>query len=113
MTVPDAVVNPGVMTAGLSKSLIEELGLRKARTRRIHLAGGPVDADEFSAVRLTVQGRDCVIDVMELPDGVPALIGQVPLELLDFVVDPARRELTGNPRHDGEWVYEAYAATGT
>ena len=41
----------------------------------------------YGTVRLTVQGRDCPTDVTELPDDCPVLIGQIPLELLDFVVD--------------------------
>ena len=44
----------------------------------------------------------------ELPDDCPVLIGQVPLELLDFVVDPAGQRLIGNPEHGGEHVLELY-----
>lgn len=45
---------------------------------------------------------------MEVPDGVPALIGQIPLEQLDFVVDPQGRQLIGNPAHDGEYILEMF-----
>ena len=45
---------------------------------------------------------------MEAPDGVPVLIGQIPLEILDFVVDPKQQRIIGNPAHGGEWVIEAY-----
>ena len=38
----------------------------------------------------------------------PVLIGQVPLELLDFVVDPKGRRLIGNPEHGGEQMIEMY-----
>ena len=62
----------------------------------------------YDAVRLTIQGRQCTVDVMEVPDNVPALIGQVPLELLDFVIDPHGQRLTGNPEHGGEHVFEMY-----
>ena len=55
-----------------------------------------------------IQGRDCDLDVMEVPDGVPVLVGQVPLELLDFVVDPINQRLIGNPDHGGEQVLEMY-----
>ena len=41
----------------------------------------------YRAVRLTIQGRDCAINVGEIGDEVPVLVGQVPLELLDWVVD--------------------------
>ena len=51
-------------------------------------SAGTATFNVFGAVRLTVQGRECTIDVAEIPDGCPVLIGQVPLELLDIVVDP-------------------------
>jgi hypothetical protein len=45
---------------------------------------------------------------MEVPDSVPVLIGQIPLERLDFVVDPQARCLIGNPAHGGEHIIEAF-----
>lgn len=59
-------------------------------------------------VRLAIIGRSCTMDVMEVPDGVPALIGQIPLKHLDFVIDLRNRKLTGNPAHCGEHVYEMF-----
>lgn len=55
-----------------------------------------------------MQGRFCVVDVVELPDDVPVLIGQVPLELMDWVVDPKAQRLIGNPAHGGEQTIELY-----
>jgi hypothetical protein len=46
--------------------------------------------------------------VTEVPDDCPILIGQIPLELLDFVVDPSGQKLIGNPEHGGEHVVELY-----
>ena len=48
------------------------------------------------------------MDVLEVPDGTPVLIGQLPLEHLDFVEDPRSRSLIGNPEHGGEPIYELY-----
>ncbi len=62
----------------------------------------------YDAVRLTIQGRDCTMDVMEVPDGTPVLIGQLPLEHLDFVVDMRSHSLIGNPAHGGEHMFELY-----
>jgi len=59
-------------------------------------------------VRLTIQGRSCNVDVLEVPDGVPALVGQIPLEFLDFVVDPKNRRLIGNPEHGGEQMFDMF-----
>ena len=48
------------------------------------------------------------MDVTELPDECPVLIGQLPLEALDFVVDPVNQRLIGNPAHGGEHIIELY-----
>ena len=57
---------------------------------------------------LTIQDRVCTMDVVEVPDDTPVLIGQLPLEQLDFVVDLRSRSLIGNPAHGGEQMLELY-----
>ena len=47
-----------------------------------------------------------VVRVVEADDRCPVLIGQVPLELLDFLVDPVGQRLIGNPAHGGEHMIE-------
>jgi hypothetical protein len=46
------------------------------------------------------------VDVIEIPEGNPVLIGQIPLEMMDWVVDLRSRKLIGNPAHGGEHVLE-------
>ncbi len=106
--VPDAPVDTGAFTVSLPASMIRQLGLHKVSARRVMTAGGPRVADQYSAVRLTIEGRDMTLDVSELPDGCPVLIGQIPLEYMDFVVDPVNQKLMGNPAHGGEWINELY-----
>jgi clan AA aspartic protease len=106
--VTDALVDTGASTLCLPKGLVAQLGLKPLRSRPALTGSGPTVFQVFGTVRLTVQGRDCTCDVVELPDGLPVLIGQVPLELLDFVVDPSGQRLIGNPAHGGEQVIEVY-----
>ena len=108
ITVPNALIDTGASSLSLPSSLIRALGLTKVSTRRTMSSKGPGQTDVHAIVRLTIAGRDCSLDVMEVPDGVPVLIGQVPLELLDFVVDPVNQRLIGNPAHGGEHVLEMY-----
>jgi predicted aspartyl protease len=106
--VTDALVDTGATTLSMPKRLLERLGLKPFRTRRALISAGLVDVRVYDAVRLTIQGRDCNIDVSELPDECPVLIGQLPLETLDFVVDPIGQRLIGNPAHGGEHMIEMY-----
>jgi len=104
----DALVDTGATLLTLPTRLIQQLGLRKTGCKRVNTSQGPVEAGIYEAVWLTVQGRSCTLDVLEAPDSTPVLIGQVPLELLDFVVDPRGQKLIGNPAHGGEHMYDMY-----
>lgn len=108
VTITDALVDTGATLLSLPTKMIGQLGLDKAGSKRVTSSTGGGEADVYSAVRLTIQGRSCTMDVMEVPDNVPALVGQIPLEHLDFVVDLRSRTLIGNPAHGGEHVYELY-----
>jgi predicted aspartyl protease len=105
--VPDVLVDTGATSLLLPKRLISGLGLRHFRARTVRGVGGSTPLPMYSAVRLTIQGRECTLDVGEIGDEFPVLIGQVPLELLDFVVDPKGQRLVGNPEHGGEHIMEA------
>ena len=104
----DALVDTGATMLSMPKRIIEQLGLRPLRTRAVRTSTGPRLAQVYGTVRLTVQGRDCPSDVVEVADDCPVLVGRVPLELMDFVVDPASQRLIGNPAHGGEQVVELY-----
>lgn len=104
--VTDALVDTGATLLSLPSHLIAQLGLGKTAAKRVTSSTGLATANIYEAVRLTIQGRSCTMDVMEVPDDVPLLIGQLPLEHLDFVVDLRDRKLIGNPAHGGEHMYE-------
>jgi predicted aspartyl protease len=106
--VHDALVDTGATGLLLPRSLVASLGLRPLRVRQARGLGGTLPMPMFRAVRLTIQGRDCAIDVGEIGDEFPVLIGQVPLELLDWVVDLRGQRLIGNPEHGGEHIMEVF-----
>ena len=106
--VRDALVDTGASILSMPGRLIRQLGLRPLRERRVSTSAGSRTALVYGTVRLTIQGRDCPSDVVEVPDGCPVLVGQVPLGLMDFVVDPAGQRLIGNPAHGGEQIIELY-----
>jgi predicted aspartyl protease len=107
--VDDALVDTGATYLCMPLRLITELGLRPGRTRSVRMAGGLINIKIHDAVRLTVQGRDCTVDVAETAADCPVLIGQVPLEILDFVVDLNGQKLIGNPEHGGEQMLEIFS----
>lgn len=108
ITVTDALVDTGATLLSLPTRLIQQLGLSKTASKHVTSSLGVAEASVYDAVRLTIQGRTCTMDVMEVPDTVPVRIGQLALEHLDLVVDLRNRALIGNPAHGGEHVYELY-----
>ena len=108
VTVTDALVDTGATTLALPTSLIRLLGLNKCYEKRGRSSSGERQVAVHDAVRLRILDRYCTVDVMEVPDDVPVLIGQIPLEMMDLVVDSQARRLTGNPAHGGEQVLELY-----
>ncbi len=107
--VTDALVDTGTFGLLLPKRMIAALGVRQVRTRQARGIGGSVAVPMYSAVRLTIQGRDCTIDVGEIGDEFPVLIGQIPLEALDWVIDPHGQRLIGNPEHGGEHMIDVFS----
>ena len=60
---------------------------RRARTENPYVPATPADSEVtsylpmYGTVRLTIQGRDCPVDVGEIGDEYPVLVGQIPLEV--------------------------------
>jgi clan AA aspartic protease len=106
--IPNALVDTGATGLCVPRKFIDQLGLLPQNRKRIRTANSYVERMIFGPVRLTVQGRECRIDATELPDECPVLIGQIPLEDLDFVVDPGGRRLIGNPAHGGVAMHEQF-----
>jgi predicted aspartyl protease len=108
LTIKDALVDTGATTLALPTGLIQQLGLKKVYEKRATSSARACMVNVYEAARLTIQDRFCTADVMEVPDDTPVLIGQIPLEMLDLVVDLRGRRLTGNPAHGGKHVLELY-----
>jgi predicted aspartyl protease len=109
--VDDARIDTGATYLALPKSMIDQLGLKRLRTARAKTEAGTASVGIYGSVKLTVQDRECIIEVSELADDCPVLIGFIPLELLDFVVDPKGQRLLGNPDHGGEFMFDMYSQT--
>jgi predicted aspartyl protease len=104
----ETLVDTGATRLSLKRSVIEALGLRRVGTERLKTANGVCERGRFAPVHLELMDRNGEFSVMEVPDDVPNLLGQIPLEELDLVVDCHSQRLIGNPEHGGQWMTEAY-----
>ncbi len=103
-----ALVDTGATFLCLPADMVNRLGLPFNRDRLSNTITGPMTLRVFGGARLEIDGRTCDVEVMELPEGRQPLLGQIPLETLDFWVDVVNQRLVGNPEHGGEWMAEVY-----
>ncbi len=94
----EALVDTGATLLALPANFIKRLSLRKMRAVPVRYANNQIESrDLYTAVTLEILGRSATFDVLELPEGSQSLIGQIPLEALDLVVNPKSGKLSPNP----------------
>src|SRR5438105_4915383 len=62
LEIPAALVDSGAMFLSLPGRLIQQLGLKRFRTRKAVTSSGIAEFGMYGAVKLTVQGRDCLVE---------------------------------------------------
>jgi len=90
-----AIVDTGATTLVINEELFKQLGLSVVKTRNINLAGGEkTEGKVTDAVYIQWKDRFAVVNAVVLPGGKP-LLGVIPLEFMDLMVDPVNLELVG------------------
>ena len=104
----EALVDTGATRLYLKPSVIKALGLKKTDTVFSRTTNGNCVRGVYSPVKMELMGRSGNFDVVDIDESVPNLLGQIPLEYLDFVVDPKARVLRGNPEHGDKLMTEEF-----
>jgi predicted aspartyl protease len=104
----EALVDTGATRLYLKPSVIRALGLEKVHSVISQTSNGSAKRWVYEPVQLEFQGRHGNFDVVEVGEKVPNLVGQIPLEYLDFVVDSKNGKLIPNPEHGGQQMTEEY-----
>jgi len=90
-----AVVDTGATTLMINEDIFDQLGLSSLETRDINLAGGgKIECKVTDPVQIQWKDRFVSVNAVVLPGGKP-LLGVIPLEFMDLIVDPVRCELVG------------------
>lgn len=105
--VKDALVDSGASRLSLPKRLIQQLGLTPVGKAKSITANGIAERTVYSEVEFTILGRPGSIQVTDLPDDAPVLVGHIVMELLDLCLD-VKRGLIYNPAHGNEWIEEQF-----
>lgn len=105
VTVP-ALVDTGATFMCMPKSLVDQLGLSYVKDYVAKTVTGPLKLALYAPAWIETQKRFCVTEVLALPEGRHVLLGQIPLEMMDWWVDVSSQKLAGNPEHGGQWQVE-------
>lgn len=98
--VGEALADTGATKLYFKTSLVRQLGLRQIGQLSTRTMSDRAEQRRvFSPVDLEIQGRSGRYDVVEISDTLPNIIGQIPVEDLDWVVDPRDQRLVPNPEH--------------
>ena len=94
----EALVDTGATMLAIPEDIALKLGVPFEGTRNVRMANGERHAVPWiGGLRLELCGREMTCDALVMPVGTTALIGQIPLEALDLIVDPKNREVRVNP----------------
>jgi clan AA aspartic protease len=89
------LVDTGATTLVLNDEICNKLGLDIVATKTANLAGGAKGLCRMTdTVQIQWKDRITNVDAIVFPEGEP-LLGVVPLEMMDLIVDPVCHELTG------------------
>src|SRR5579862_6056457 len=104
-----ALVDTGATMLSIPEEDIKKLGLKIIRQATSKYADGRKEIRNiYGGATLKVLNRVCTVDVLAGHAGQPALLGQIPLEGLDLIVDPRRQLLTTNPESPDMPMVEVY-----
>jgi clan AA aspartic protease len=101
-----ALVDTGALHLCIPESTAHELGfdLTEVGTVRVTIADGRrIEAPRVSPLRIEFSNRQCEMEAWVLGD--EPLLGVIPIEAMDCIVDPSTQELRVNPEHPDFAVY--------
>ena len=106
-----AVVDTGAMTLVISEAVQEKLGLETRGFKQATLANNAKETCKIAEpVEIHWKDRSCVCQPWVIPGSDEVLLGVIPLEDMDLMVDPCKPELIG--RHGEEAIGMLYKLAG-
>ena len=95
----NALVDTGAYMLAINENLKIQLDLHKVDEQEAELADGTLKRlDVVGPVEIKFKNRRCSCDAMVLPGKSQILLGAIPMEDMDILVDPKKQELIVNPQ---------------
>jgi clan AA aspartic protease len=95
-----ALADTGAIYLAINENIQEYLQLPVVENRRFQLANGEVTHYLIvGPIDIRFQNRQASGNAIVLPGDAEPLLGCIPMEDLDVLIDPLRQELVVNPKH--------------
>jgi clan AA aspartic protease len=93
-----AIVDTGAIDLCIPRHIVNQLKLETVEQREVTYADGPKEVvDYVGPVKIECFGRHAFTGAMVMGDTV--LLGAIPMESMDLLVDPRRLQLIPNPEN--------------
>jgi clan AA aspartic protease len=103
-TTVTAMVDTGAATLVINEAVRQQLGLEIASEYVAELADGSSHTYlKTEAVQIQWNNRESVCQAILVPNASEVLLGAIPLEEMDLIINPLKQELTG--AHGDKIVY--------
>ena len=94
------LVDTGSVMLAINENIQEQLQLPIIGKRKVQLANGHIgEYDVAGNVEIRFKNRTASCNALVLPGDSEPLLGVIPLEEMDVVIHPARKELIVHPDH--------------
>ncbi len=105
----EGLVDTGATMLVLPGDVVQKLGVPLVREVTVTYAnGGKAQRSIARGIVIEIQGRDAIVDAIVEPEAKTVLIGQVPLEVMDLIVDPKKATLGPRPESPDSPLIELY-----
>lgn len=95
----EAAIDTGATMLVLPQNVIDKLDLRKMREATVRYANNTTETKSiYGVVTAEIKGRAGEFNVLAEAEGCQPLVGQIVLEQLDLLFDPATKTVMPNPR---------------
>ena len=94
------LVDTGSYLLAINETIQAQLQFSVLDKKKAQLADGRIlECDEVGPVELRFKNRSTTCRAMVLPGDCEPLLGAIPLEGMDVLIDPLRQQLIVNPEH--------------
>jgi len=92
------MVDSGAIMMAINEDIQAQMGLSVVERLVVQLADGtPLELDVVGPIKVFFGNRSCTVDALLLPGSTEPLLGAIPMEYMDLIIDPAMQTLGPHP----------------